>query len=125
MATRKKKHSKHSKLNSKLYAILSGKSHRVVARTKKLATAQKRAQGLVNRGSKRVSIRKGSKFFPLARASKKRRSKRRSSKKRTSRKGKRRSKRRVSRRRTSKRRSSKRRSKRTSKRRSSRRRRSR
>ena len=38
------------------YAVVSGKTHRVVARTKKLTTARKRAAGLVRRGSKRVSI---------------------------------------------------------------------
>jgi hypothetical protein len=106
MATKKKKSTR--KLNDKMYAILSGKGHRVVARARKLSTARRRASALEKRGSKNVTIRRGGKTFPLARTSK-----RRSSKKRASR-------RRVSKKRTSKRRSSRRASKRTSKRRSKR-----
>ncbi len=101
----KKRHSRSSKLNAKLYAIMSGKTHRVVARTKKLTTARRRAAGLVRRGSKHVSIRRGSETFGIG-ATARRRSKRRTSRKagskrrsskRVSRNGKRRSRRRVSR----------------------------
>lgn len=120
MAKARKKRTRSSKLTAKLYAILSGKTHRVVARTKKLTTARKRAAGLVRRGSKHVSIRRGTSSFPLGAA--KRRSKRRTSRKagsrrrvsknrgkrhsrrRVSKNGKRRSHRRASKRRTSRRR---------------------
>jgi hypothetical protein len=107
MMAKRKRHSKKSrssKLNSKLYAILSGKTHRVVARSTKLGAARRRARGLIKRGSKHVSIRRGSKSFAVG-AARKKTSRRRRSKRRTSRKGKgvsrnshrRRSKRRVSR----------------------------
>jgi hypothetical protein len=120
---KRKKHSKKSRssrLNSKLYAILSGKSHRVVARSTKLVAARRRARGLIKRGSKHVSIRRGSKSFAVGaakRTSRKRRSKKRTSKRRTSKRRRGSSRRRVSRngRRRSKR------SRRHSKRRSSRR----
>lgn len=118
--TKRKRHSKKSrssKLNSKLYAILSGKTHRVVARSTKLGAARRKARGLIKRGSKHVSIRRGSKSFAIGAArktSRKRKSKR--SSKRTSRK-------RVSR--NSRRRHSKRRVSRNSRRRRSRRRHSR
>ena len=105
MGTKRKSRKKHSrgrssKLNAKLYAILSGKTHRVVALARKLTTARRRAAGLVKRGSKRVSIRRGAETFAIGavkRTSRKRRSKKRTSRKRVSRNGRRRSKRRVSR----------------------------
>ena len=83
---RKKKHSRSSKLNSKLFAILSGKTHRVVARSTKIGAARRKARALIKRGSKHVSIKRGSKSFAVGRTSKKRTSKRskRRSKKRVS-----------------------------------------
>lgn len=103
MGTKKRKsrkhHSRGSKLHSKLFAILSGKSHRVVARSSKLGAARRKARSLIKRGSKHVSIRRGSKHFAVGRTSKrtsrKRHSKRRASRRRVSRNGRRR--RRVSR----------------------------
>jgi len=124
-ATRKKKSA------ASLYQVVSGKTHRVAARTKKLVTARKRAEGLVRRGSKRVSIMRGGKLIATMgtfRSPAKRRSSKRktSAGRRTSRKAARRSSRRRSsvRRRSSKRRVSKNR-RRSSRRRVSRRRTSR
>jgi len=94
------------KPKSALYHVVSGKAGRVVARTKKLTTARKRAAGLLRRGSKRVSILRGGKVFSLVAARKRRRS---STGRRTSRAATRRMlRRRFSKRRFSKRRSSKR-----------------
>jgi hypothetical protein len=99
-----------------LYLVAVGR--RVKARTKKLATARKRAAGLLRRGSKRVSIMRGGKVFSLAAARKRRRSSagrrtsraaaRRMSRRRFSKRPRRMSRRRFSKRRSSKRRSSKR-----------------
>jgi len=105
------------KPKSALYHVVSGKTHRVVARTKKLVTARKRAEGLVRRGSKRVSIMRGGKLVATMgtfRVPGKRRSSRRKSSagRRTSRKAARRTSRkahRTSRRRVSKNRRSSRR----------------
>jgi len=63
--SRKHGHRHGSSLRSKLYQILSGASHRVVASTKKLSTARRRARGLVSRGSKHVSIRRGGQTFAV------------------------------------------------------------
>jgi hypothetical protein len=90
-----------------LYQVRSGKTGRVVAKTRKLATARKRAAGLLRRGSKRVSIMRGGKVFSLTASAPRRRgrhsSKRRSSnrhatKRRTSKRTRRSSKRRSSKR---------------------------
>lgn len=90
------------------YSVVSGKTHRVVARTKKLTTARKRAEGLVRRGSKRVSIMRGGKLIATMGSfgAPKRRRRRATAGRRTSRAAARR----TSRRHSSKRRSSKRRS---------------
>lgn len=105
------------------YSVVSGKTRRVVARTKKLTTARKRAEGLVRRGSKRVSIMLGDKLVATMgsfRVAKKRRS---TAGRRTSKAAPRRtSRRRTSQRRSSKRRVSKNRHRRVSRRRGSRRR---
>jgi hypothetical protein len=105
------------------YHVVTGKTRRVMARTRTLATARKRAAALTRRGSKHVSIMKTSTGGPRKR---RRSTGRRTSARRTSRRAAPR--RRSSRRRSSvrkNRRSSRRKSRRNSRRRSSRRRSSR
>ena len=102
MATRKKtrrsKRGKQTSTDKKMFAVLSGKSRRVVATASTLDSARKKARAMKKRGSKRVSIRRGSKTYKVGGRKSKRTS--RKSARRRSRRTSRKSARRRSRRRS-------------------------